>query len=121
MRLSEKEFRELKKPRTAAASASRSKFRNTKCEYDGRKFDSKRERDYYIQLERQKAAKLIRGFAHQVSIPLASGKRRMRIDFMVVEIDGRISWRDSKGHVTPEWETKRVELQHALGIRIDCV
>lgn len=100
---------------------ARAKYGNVRVEYDGHKFDSKRERDHYIKLERLKAAKMIRGFAHQVSIPLPSGKRRMRIDFMIVEKDGRIRWEDSKGHATKDWLVKRDELQHALGIEIACV
>lgn len=105
----------------SAAGAKRGKYGNHHVEYDGRKFDSKLEMKRYIDLERLKQAKLIRGFAHQVSVPLPSGKRRMIIDFMIVENDGRIRWEDAKGMPTKDWLVKRDELQHALGIEIKCV
>lgn len=97
------------------------KYRNKRCEYKGRKFDSKRERNYFIRLENEKAAGMIRGFAHQVTLPLPSGKRRMRIDFMVNTLDNRIRWLDAKGFATKDWLVKRDELEHHLGIRIECV
>lgn len=100
---------------------SKSKYRNARVEYDGLKFDSKRERDYYMKLKYRVAARQIRGFARQVTIPLPSGKRSMRIDFMVVQNSGAITFEDAKGCVTKDWAVKRDELEHALGIRIETV
>jgi hypothetical protein len=99
----------------------RSKFRNVAQTVDGRRFASKKEANYYLQLKLAQAMGQIRGFACQVSIPLPSGKRRMVVDFMVCNLDGTIHWRDAKGFATPEWKTKKDELEHALGIRIETV
>lgn len=128
MRLTESEYAVLANRMKSEAQVTdncavgkRPKYRNKRCIYDGRKFDSQRERDYYIRLEREKAAKMIRGFAHQVTIPLPSGKRRMRLDFMVNTLDDRIRWLDAKGFETKDWLVKRDELEHSLGIKIECV
>jgi hypothetical protein len=99
----------------------RSKYGNRPAMYDGRRFDSGHELARYKVLERQKAAKIIRGFAHQVTIPLPSGRRFMRLDFMIVENNGRITFEDAKGHITKDWAVKRDELEHHLGIRINTV
>lgn len=98
-----------------------SKYRNQRTEVDGRRFASKKEANYYLQLKLAQAMNQIRGFACQVSIPLPSGKRRMIIDFMVCDTDGRIRWVDTKGYATDTWKTKRDELEHALGIKIETV
>jgi len=101
--------------------AKPSKYRNAPTVVDGKRFASKKEANYYLQLKLALAMNQIRGFACQVSIPLPSGKRRMVIDFMVVELDGRVRWVDTKGHATDTWKTKRDELEHALGIKIETV
>lgn len=82
--------------------------------------DSRKEARYYRDLLLQKAAGTIRGFARQVSILLPSGKR-LRLDFVVAENDGRIRWVEVKGYSTPAWEVKRGEAESALGIRIEVV
>lgn len=60
-----------------------------------------------------------RSVIRQVSLPLPSQKRRMRIDFLVIEHDGRVRWIDSKGFATKEWLVKRDEVEHAYGIKIE--
>lgn len=98
-----------------------SKFGNQPTFVDNKRFASKHEANYYTQLKMAKAMDQIRGFACQVSIPLPSGRRRMIIDFMIIELDGRVRWVDTKGFATPEWKTKQVELEHSLGIRIETI
>jgi len=101
--------------------ARQAKYRNIPVEVDGRKFPSKKQADYYKQLVLLKAAGEIRGFACEVTIPLPSGKRSLRIDFMRIENDLSIRWIDTKGMVTKDWAVKRDELQHSLGITVETV
>lgn len=102
-------------------AARANKYRNVFTTVDGIKFPSEKEANRYRQLLLMKAAGEIRGFTRQVSLPLASGKRRMQIDFMVVENSGQIRFEDAKGIATVTWLTKRDELQHSLGITIETV
>lgn len=98
----------------------RSKYGNRKTVVDGITFDSKREALYYKRLRLLQATGVIRGFARQVSILLPSG-HRLRLDFVVVENDGRIRWVDAKGYMTTAWGIKRDEAQAALGVVIELV
>lgn len=128
MRLSEEQFSEIQARLTGApcrplpsGNSKGSKYKNVPTPLDGRVFSSKREAKRYVELTQMKAAGEIRGFACQVSIPLPSGKRRMVLDFMITELSGAIRWEDAKGMVHPTWATKRDELEHALGIKVECV
>lgn len=95
------------------------KYRNKPTVIDGQRFDSKREANDYQNLLLQKHAGEIRSIIRQVSIPLLSGKRRMRLDFVVIMADGRVRWLDSKGYATKEWLIKRDEVEAAYGIVIE--
>lgn len=96
-----------------------SKYRNIKTVVDGQRFDSKREaRDYQSLLLRKRAGE-IRAIIRQVSIPLLSGKRRMRLDFVCIMSDGSVRWLDSKGYATKDWLVKRDEVEAAYGIKIE--
>lgn len=98
------------------------KYRNQPTDVDGIRFDSKKEAGYYTQLQLAKAGGQIKGFARQVSIPLPSGKRRIRLDFVVHELDGRLRWIDVKGgKPTEAWSVRRDEIQAMLGIVIETV
>lgn len=103
----------------ARASPKRTRHGNVKCEYQGQKFDSKHELKAFKELELQRAAGQIRGLVRQVSLPIAGSKRRLRIDFLVVENDGHVRWLDAKGHAEREWLTKRDILQASCGIVIE--
>jgi len=106
----------------APKAEGKRKFANVPQIVDGLKFDSKREAAYYRQLCLRKAAGEIRGFTRQVTLPLPSGKRRMRIDFLVVDLDGGHHWQDAKGPYRHDtWHTKRDEIEHSLGIKIELV
>lgn len=103
--------------------AKANKFRNEPVVVDGIRFPSKKEANYYLELQFRKASGEIKGFTRQVSLRLASGKRRMVIDFMVVELDDRVRWIDTKGYhdKRSQWVVKRDELEHSLGIKIETV
>jgi len=95
------------------------KYRNVRTEWQGEKFDSQKElRDYkHFMLER--AAGNIRAVVRQVSLRLPQTSRRIRIDFMIVENDGTIRWKDTKGVSTDKWELKRQIVHDAFGITIE--
>lgn len=100
-------------------AATCSKYRNVKTVVGGERFDSKREARHHQELVLRMRAGQIRAVIRQVSIPLPSGKRRMRLDFVVIENDGRVRWLDSKGFATKEWLVKRDEVEAAYGIKIE--
>ena len=103
----------------ALASPKRTRHGNQKCEYQGQKFDSKHELKTFQDLELQRAAGQIRGLVRQVSMPIAGSRRRIRIDFTIVENDGRIRWLDAKGFSEREWLLKRDLIQASCGIVIE--
>lgn len=121
MRWSAEDIRKLQKnaPAFRPAVAEHSKYRNVPTMVQDIRFASKKEAKHYTELQFMKAGGLIRGFTRQVSLPLASAKRRMVIDFMVVNLDGSIRWIDVKGVPTTAWLTKKDELEHSLGITIE--
>lgn len=83
-------------------------------------FDSKREAELYQILKAQELANEIRSVVRQVSMPLpGDSRRRIRIDFMVIENDGRIRWMDAKGYATSEWKLKRDLVEKTYGIKIE--
>lgn len=101
------------------ASPAPKRHGNRKTLYQGQKFDSKHECEDFKGFELERAAGKIRAVVRQVSLPIAGSKRRIRIDFMIVENDGRIRWVDSKGHAEREWLLKRDIVQQAYGILIE--
>lgn len=93
----------------------RSKYRNTKCEHDGIRFDSKRERSRWFELIKQQDVGLISGLRRQVVFELAPGvviasrKRpalRYIADFVYTR-DGVQIVEDVKGAITGEYRIKR--------------
>lgn len=121
MRWSEADLKSVCSKLAQQSAAKPSKYRNQPTVVDGRRFASKKEANYYLQLKLAKALGQIRGFAHQVSLPLASGKRRMVIDFLRIDLDGTHHWVDTKGYATAEWKTKKDELEFSLGIHIEVI
>jgi len=99
----------------------RSKFGNQKATWQGMKFDSMRELRVFKRLELERIAGIHRAVIRQVSLPLTGHKRRIRIDFMLVEPDGRIRWVDAKGHADDKWLLKRDLIQQNFGIFIETV
>lgn len=104
-----------------AVPLERPKYGNTKVEFQGQKFDSEGELKAYKAFKLQELAGAIRSVIRQVSLPLQGSNRRIRLDFMTVENDGRVRWFDFKGYVTPEWASKRDQVQSAYGISIEII
>lgn len=119
-RMSYKEFRKAKKPR--------SKYGNKKVEQDGHKFDSIAEMKYYNQLKWLKQAKQIKGFKLQPRYLLQegfkkNGKTFRKIDYVadfeVYKLDGAVEVIDVKGApLTETFKIKRKlfekKYQHSL-------
>jgi len=104
----------------AAATEGRkaSKYKNVRCVFQGEVFDSKRELERYKEFKLMQLSGDIRSVVRQVSFCLPGTKRRIRVDFLVVELDGRQSWYDAKGFETPAWALKAKIVKDALGIEI---
>lgn len=86
------------------------KYGNVSCSVDGKRFDSRREADYYGQLKLEKRGRLIVDFERQVSFDLdVNGKHICRhvVDFLVTLPGGVKEVREVKGFETPEWNLKR--------------
>jgi hypothetical protein len=97
----------------------RSKYRNVKVHFQGQSFDSKAELAQWQVFEEQKLFGAIRSVVRQVSLPLPGTRRRHRIDFLIVENDGRQRWYDKKGMDTPVGQLKRQQVFDAYGIKIE--
>lgn len=97
------------------------KYRNSPTVHAGQRFDSQRECEAWKNFELQRIAGGIRAVISQVSMRLPGTTRRIRIDFMVVENDGRIQWYDAKGFETEAWNLKRKQVFDAYGISIQLI
>lgn len=96
----------------------RSKYGSKRVEWQGQKFDSRRELTDWKHFEKQRLAGEIRSVVRQVSLPLPGSTRRIRIDFMVVERNGAIRFYDSKGYDTPMGKLKRQQVFEGYGIEV---
>lgn len=103
----------------AAGPRKRGKYGNSKVTFQGQTFDSKAELEEWQLLKTQELGGAIRAVIRQVSMPLPGTRRRIRVDFLIVENDGRQRWRDKKGFLTPEWAGKRQQVKEAYGIDIE--
>ncbi len=107
-------------------TAKKSKYRNERCEHDGIKFDSKRERSRWFDLARQQSAGLISDLALQVPFILADpvvigGRKRPALRYVadfVYTRDGKIVVEDVKGRITEGYRIKRHLMKHIFGIDI---
>lgn len=98
-----------------------SKWRNQPVSWQGEKFRSIHELEVYKEFLLEKLAGKIRAVIREVSIRLPGCDRRMRIDFLIVDNDGRQRWVDAKGAITKEWALKSDQVFQAYGITISTV
>ncbi len=84
----------------------RHKFNAVKVEYDGIRFDSKLEGDYYLHLMKLKAAGQVVQFLRQVPFHLPGGVRYV-VDFMEMWANGALVFTDTKGIETPDFIMKK--------------
>lgn len=104
-----------------AVRTKRSKYGNIKTYWQGQAFDSKHEFEDWKRFEQQRVLGAIRSVVRQVSMPLPGTRRRIRVDFLVVENDGRQRWFDSKGYETAVSKLKRDQVREAYGITIETI
>lgn len=105
---------------TSVRQQRRNKFGAVVTYVDGIRFDSKREAGVYEQLRLRQAAGEIRYFLRQVPLHLPGGTKLV-VDFLVVELDGRIRYIDAKGRQTPVFRLKKREVEHHYPVEIELV
>jgi hypothetical protein len=103
--------------------SARHKYNAVRCELDGIKFASKRERDAYATLKLLERAGKISGLMLQFRYDLnAFGGKKVgeyRADFVFTE-NGQRKTIDVKGFMTPlsKWKIKHAELQYGMTVEI---
>ena len=100
-----------------------SKYGNKKVEYDGIKFDSKRECQRYQQLKLMLKAGEISGLELQKKFELTPKNNRFRAmhyvaDFVYLDKNKNLIVEDSKGFRTKEYKLKQKLMFHVHGIEI---
>lgn len=95
------------------------KYNAKKTEFQGQMFDSKHELERWQEFELQKTLGAIRAVVRQVSMPLPGTRRRIRVDFLIVENDGQQRWFDAKGFENAISKLKRDQVREAYGITIE--
>jgi hypothetical protein len=109
---------DLKRVRSGVREST-NKYGNTRVVWQGQRFDSQHELQTWKDLEAQKLCGAIRAVIRQVSLPLPGSTRRVRVDFLVVENDGRQRWLDAKGFLTPTARLKYQQLKEAYGLEVE--
>jgi hypothetical protein len=117
-------------PMPAVKPAKPSKYRNTKCEHNGIKFDSQLERSHWFHLIQQQAAGLISDLRLQVPFVLTERKQRddgtwerkstYVADFTYIR-DGKLVVEDVKSEATRKNRTyiqKRKQMLDKHGITV---
>ena len=95
------------------------KYHNVLCTADGMRFQSKRERDYYLRdlLPRWNAGE-VKWFIRQVRFDLP-GNIVYRADFLEVWADGSVHVIDVKGHKTYVYKMKKKQVEQLYPIKIE--
>jgi hypothetical protein len=93
------------------------KFRAIRCEADGIKFPSKKERKRYLELKQLQASGEITFFLRQVPFYLAGGVKYV-CDFQVFWSDGHVEFEDVKGMKTPVYIAKKKMVEATYPIQI---
>lgn len=98
-----------------------SKYHNIPCVYEGIRFDSKAERDYYSNnlLPRYRRGQ-VKWFLRQVPFDLP-GNVTYRADFIEFLADGKIRVVDVKGHFTYVFGIKKKQVEALYPVKIECV
>lgn len=95
----------------------RSKYGSKRVDFDGFRFDSKREAAYYARLVLLQQSGDVRFFLRQVPFHLPGGVRYV-VDFLVVWKDGRLEFVDVKGYPTALYKAKKRIVEAAYGVEI---
>lgn len=104
------------------------KYHNKKVMYDGIKFDSEKEKNYYIKLKMLEKAGKIKDLKLQVPFVLIETfklndktYRKMKYIADFVYVDDKDKWHvvDTKGFHTKEYEIKKKLMAWKFGIEIE--
>jgi Protein of unknown function (DUF1064) len=120
MRVTEEEYRALlgRKTTPTASTRKRMKYRNKpSLSADGKRFQSKIERDYYEQLLLRWRAGDVKWFVRQPQFDLEGGVI-YKADFLVVTKTDDVEVVDTKGMDTRESINKRKQLKERYGIDV---
>lgn len=124
MRLTEQEYADMMRRRSAPSAApakKKSKFKNIRCQSaDGKNFASRLELDYYEQLLLRWKAGDVLWFIRQPSFDLEGGVV-YRADFLVVTSARDIEVIDTKGHLLRDCKNKLKQLKARYGIEVQLV
>lgn len=125
MRLTEEQYADLMRKRSTPAATvplkKKPKYRNVPAmSADGKRFDSKLERDYYEQLVLRWKAGDLRWFIRQVNFELEGGVK-YRADFLVVPLVGAIEVVDTTGVLTQAKANKLKQMKARYGIDVQLV
>jgi len=96
----------------------RHKFNAVRTEYDGIKFDSKKEGKYYLELKNKVRAGIVLFYLRQVPFQLP-GSTTYRIDFMEFHADGTVHFIDVKGMQTKEFILKKKIVEALYPVEIE--
>lgn len=103
------------------AVAKRNKYKNQIVEFNGWKFHSKLECNFYVQLLALQKCGKVEFFLRQVPFHLAPGSKYI-VDFMVkYKDDQNTHFIDTKGFLTPEAKTKIKMTEHLYNVKIEIV
>ena len=110
----------------AVVTPGQSKHRAVICEADQIRFPSKKHRAYYLQLQAERAAGMIRFFLREVPFDLPGHFENGRvvrhwIDFEVIKNDGTVRWVEVKGRDLPLGKIKRLQVEELYGIRVELI
>lgn len=120
MRLTEEQYAEMIR-RRAPAPTKPQKYRNEPAaSADGKRFDSKLERDYHDQLVLRWKAGDVRWFIRQVPFELEGGVV-YRADFLVVTSAGDVEVVDTTGLMTQVKANKLKQMKARYGIEVQIV
>ena len=104
------------------------KYKNKKCEYNGMKFDSLKERNWWINLENMQKLGRISELQRQVEFVLIETfkledktyrKTKYIADFTYKDKNGKYHVVDTKGFRTPEYKLKKKLMAWKYGIEIE--
>lgn len=94
------------------------KFGAKRSEYDGIRYDSKKEAAYAEQLDMLKRGGAITGWRRQVRVDLSIHGKHIafyKVDFEVTHNDGHLELIEVKGFETREWQIKWKLLEAIYG------
>lgn len=94
----------------------KSKYGNVRTEYNGKKYDSKREAEYAAELDLRLKAKDIVKYFEQVPFELEGGK--YIADFVVLHKTGKYEVIDVKGVKTQVYRLKKRQMKERWNIDI---